>query len=168
MAKEVEKVAATKPRFPLIRPSCIEIDSGLYFRRVQIKLPAPVGEEVAIRPIDLHERPAELWGKVMADRNKPLIRFDECRIVAADESWILPSALVLQADYERVVFHKFSAIELDVPDATWSDETVRIAFEGGMKFVVRSKQTGAILLSGFDKLEVAQSEYYRSQGKKVA
>jgi hypothetical protein len=169
MAKdEAEKVAPTKPRFPLIKPQHVEIDAGLFFRRVQIKLPKPVGEETAIKPVDLHEYPTELWSKVQMDRNKPLRRFDEVRIIAHDESWIINNALVMDADDKKVQFAKYVTIELAVPDQVWSDDDVTIAYDGAMKYVVRSKRTGAVLMSGFDKLEIAQSEYIRSLGKRVA
>jgi hypothetical protein len=168
MAKEVEKVAPAKPKFPMIRPQDIQIDPGLVFRRIEIRLPKPGPNEKEIRPVDFHERPTELWSKVQADRNKPLRRFDEVRIIGCNEDWIINNALVLEADDKKVTFGKYVTIELDGPDQTWHDDDVTIAYEGGMKFTVRNKQTNAVLLSGFDKLEIAQSEYHRSLGKRVA
>ena len=98
-------VTVTAPRFPTIKPEHVKHDPSQYFRRVLIKLPKPVGDdETAIKPVDLHERPGELWSSVQKDRHAPLRRFDEVRIIAHDESWIINSALVTEADDKKVVF----------------------------------------------------------------
>lgn len=164
---ETVTAAPAKPKFPIIKPGDVKHDPGQYFRRVLIRLPAPGADETAIKHSDIHENPGVLWTSVQKDRHVPLRRFDEVRIIAHDESWIINSALVTEADDKKVVFSKYATVELTVPTETWSDGEASISYEGGMRFTVRNK-AGAILSQGFDKLEIARNEYLRTQPRKIA
>jgi hypothetical protein len=164
----------TPPRFPAIKARNIFIDAGLYFRRVLIKLPQPGTGEVGIRPLDLFEHSGAsdaagpgLWTTVQADRNVPLRKLDDVRVMAHDESWYIDSTIV-EADDKIVKFKKAPVIELAVPGQMWADDVVEIFFDGAQKYTVRNKASGAVLMYGYEKLELAKAAYMQSLPKRHA
>jgi hypothetical protein len=167
-------VAPSKPKFPAIKAKNIFIDAGLYFRRVLIRLPKPSPGETEIRAIDLFEHSGAsdaagpgLWTVVQADRNTPLRKLDDVRVLAHDESWFVDTK-ILYADDKRVTFAKGPVVEMPVPDQMWADDTVEIFFDGAMKYVVKNKASGAVMMHGFERLELAKAEWQKTQPKRVA
>src|SRR5262245_38659822 len=152
--------AVKPPKYPTIRPTDVMLDPGQVFRRVMVKLPKPMPNELEIKPLDIFEQPS-LWTSIQSSRNSPVMVLDDVRIVASDASWYIDTT-VIAIDDKTVQFRKAPVTELPTPTQNWQDENVTIVFEGQQKFVTRNKATGAIVASGHTSLEIAKNEYMKN------
>jgi hypothetical protein len=83
-------MARAETDLPAIKPESVDIEATLYSRSAHVRLPA------GITPQDVHDWP-QLWAEVQAT-NKALRRFDRVRLIAHDEAFLIPDAIVTGAD----------------------------------------------------------------------
>jgi hypothetical protein len=159
MAKEAVALKMP-PELPKIKVTAVDADPTQYGRTMHVKAPA------GINPVDLHEHGASIWTLVQ-DSVKSLKRFDNVRIIAEDESWMVPDAVVVDADAKSVRLDFKRIVTLSTPSETAQDDHHRIYFDGPDRFVVARKSDGVVLLKGFANIDVAKAEMLKLYARKV-
>ena len=158
MAKEPAKSGASPSErtIPPIKASNVHADPSQYFRRIEVRVPAGVTVQ------DLHDYPEKLWSAVQDHPNTALRRFDEVRVIAHDESWMIADAIVTDADTKRVVLDFKRIVQLGGRHETFEDDKFRIFFDGPDGFVVERKADHVRMLKGFATVEQAKSEMFKN------
>lgn len=157
MAREVAVKTNTGPReVPAIKPANVQIEAGLHGRAVQVRLPAGVNAQ------DLHDWPARLWSAVQENSTKALRRFDDVRLIGHDETFLIPDAIVTDADGKSATLDFKRIVQLPNRNETFEDENYRIYFDGPDRFVIDRKSDRERLLTGFANVEQAKAEMHRA------
>ncbi len=117
---------------------------------------------------DLQNYPEKLWKKVQGNPATALRRWDRLTILASDESWMIPDAIVAEAAKGRVVLTNFKILTLQARTERFAtdDGLYVIEWEGAGFACFRVAPPGQPLiplsLGYYDNIEAAKAAMFRS------
>ena len=107
---------------PTVEPRNVNIDPGLHFRHVLVRLPkGMIGDDL---------RNPKIWRRVQAVRQSALIKFDRLLLVAFDESWACEAIVKHATNTEAsLVIHRIFGFR-DADESLFSDGTFEVCWDG--------------------------------------
>lgn len=117
IAETKEPVSAQPREVPLIPSDAIQLNSQTNFLWNDYLVRAPLG----ITPTDIQNNP-HIWKLIQAKPQTALTRLARLTIIAFDESWLIPDAVVLDASPNRITLGNYKIISMPPKEQSWTSE----------------------------------------------